>query len=70
MDKRVVWSSHIDRIGYEVGTQELQVDYSNGTMAVYEGVKPERWQRINNSESIGAAIHELVRGRHPHRYVE
>jgi uncharacterized protein YijF (DUF1287 family) len=68
VEHRKVFSSHLDSIGYDPATQQLQVNYQNGKMSVYEGVPPDVYHRVQGSASIGTALHEHVRNRYNHRY--
>lgn len=65
---RSVWSSHIERIGYDAEAQQMHVEYSDGPTAIYDAVTPDKWRAVNSSESIGSAMHKLIRGKHEFRY--
>ena len=69
IEHRKVFSSHLDSIGYDPATQQLQVKYQNGKMSVYEGVPPDVYHQVQGAASIGTALHQHVRNRYDHRYV-
>ena len=65
---RQVFSSHLDKIGYDAAAGELHVTYQNGKVSIYQGVPPGVAERVTGAASIGSALHEHIRGRYPHRY--
>lgn len=64
---RPVLSSHIQAVGYDAAARTLHVDYG-GKTAVYRNVPPEIAANVTGSVSIGAALHEHIRGRYEHGY--
>jgi hypothetical protein len=69
-DMRNVFSSHISQIGYDDATQELHVVYrKGGKSGVYDKVPKQVADQVLMAPSIGTALHQLVRGQFPHRYV-
>ena len=64
---RPVLSSHIQAVGYDAAARTLHVDYA-GKTAVYRNVPPESAANVTGSVSIGAALHEHIRGRYEHGY--
>ena len=65
---RSVFSSHIDSIGHDPDTNELHVTYKNGRTSIYEGVPADLADTVSNSESVGGAIHQMIKGQFDHRY--
>jgi hypothetical protein len=65
---RRVFSSHIDRVGYDAAAGELHITYNTGRVAIYSGVPPGVAAKVDGAVSIGSAMYEHVRGRYPHRY--
>jgi len=63
-----VFSSHIDQIGYDSASGELHVTYTNGKVAIHQGVPPGVAERVTGAASIGQALHEHIKGRYAHRY--
>lgn len=68
LDWQNVWSSHIAALAYDSDASELHVRYQNGKTAVYEGVSADKAAQVSQAPSIGMALHQLVRGKHSHRY--
>lgn len=68
-EMRSVFSSHVDRIGYDMETAELHVSFAGGRTAVYADVPPDVAGAVLASPSIGQALHAMVRGRYRHSYV-
>lgn len=64
-----VTSSHISAVGYDKKTQELYVEYKNGSKFKYKDVPDDKAQQVMNSHSIGKAMHSMVRGQHDHEPV-
>lgn len=65
---RSVFSSHIESIGHDPETNELHVKYQNGRTSIYEGVPADLADTVSNSESVGSAIHQMIKGQYGHRY--
>lgn len=65
---RSVFSSHIDKVGYDPASGELHVTYKTGQVAIHEGVPPGVAQQVTGAASIGKAIHQHIRGQYSHRY--
>ena len=68
--KQVAMSSHVEAIGYDAKNQTLHVQYKGGNRVVYSGVPPEKYDAINKSWSVGQALHELIKNKHPHSYLK
>lgn len=79
MQMREVYSSAIDRIGYDPQTKELHVVWrrsakgssGGGRTSVYTNVPPDIAHRTMNSWSVGQAVRQLqASGDHEHSYAE
>lgn len=68
MSDRAVYSSHVDRIGYDQQTKELRVKWDTGKTSVYSGVPPDVADTVSNSWSVGQALTQMVKGTYSHRY--
>lgn len=64
-----VFSSHIDQVGYDPETFELQVVYKTGKSVIYSNVPANVGRDVTEAPSIGDAMHQFVRNRYPFRYV-
>lgn len=69
-EMRQVFSSHINRVGYDDAAGELLVEYKRGKTSVYEGVPPGVAASVLGAPSIGEAVHGLLKGSYKHRYLE
>jgi KTSC domain len=73
-EMKLVYSSHIDAIGYDPLTGELHVNWSRGGMTIYGNadnpVPPDLAREVLSSPSFGEALHLGIRGRFPHRTVK
>lgn len=65
-----VWSDAVQAVAYDAASAEFSVRWANGKVSVYSGVPPDRAEEIARSPSVGAAVWELRRGGHGHRYGE
>lgn len=70
IDFRPVYSSYITEIGHNSETNEMVVKYKKGKPSLYSDVPFEKYQVIAQSPSVGQAVHDIIRGQHPHQYVE
>lgn len=51
MERKRVNSSKIRAVGYEAGTQTLEVEFSDGKVMSYSGVSPEVHRRFMSAPS-------------------
>lgn len=68
MTMRDVFSSHVDRIGYDAEAEELTVEWKKGKTSVYSGVPADVAESVMNAFSVGQAIHNQIKSNYPHRY--
>lgn len=68
MEMKNIFSSHINKAGYDPATKELHVLYSKGKTSIYKDVPQDRADEVLNSASIGQAIHQMIRGNYGHSY--
>ena len=66
---RRVFSSHVDRIGYDEDAGELHVHFSNGSTGFYAGVSGEDARSVLTAPSIGEELHRTVRGKYGFSYL-
>ena len=64
-----VYSSHVDRVGWDEETSELVIEWKNGKTSAYAGVSEDLAQQVANAPSVGTMIHNQIKGVYPHRYV-
>ena len=65
MQMTSVDSSNISAIGYDPATQELQVEFKNGTTYSYQGVTEGQYQELLNAPSVGRYFMANIRGTYP-----
>lgn len=66
MDRVPVTSSNVKAIGYDVATQDMEVEFLNGGVYTYHDVAPEKHDALRNAASIGAHLHlNFVKTKHP-----
>lgn len=58
-----VLSSHLNAMGYDETTGELQIQFWNGTIYAYYGVPMETYQGLISSPSLGMFFHQFIRNR-------
>ena len=64
MERRTVESSNISEVGYDEGSQTLEVLFRNGRMYQYFDVPPEVYQELVQSKSCGRYLSQQVKGRY------
>ena len=63
-----VYSSHVNRMGYDPETKEMTVEWDSGKTSVYDGVPEKVFSDVSTSYSIGKAMNAMVKGKYSHRY--
>jgi hypothetical protein len=59
-----VQSSTILSVGYTSGV--LEVEFKSGGVYRYNGVTPDIYQQLMESESVGKAFHSLIKNKFEH----
>ncbi|TXH12413.1 MAG: KTSC domain-containing protein [Hyphomicrobiaceae bacterium] len=67
MEMKRVYSSHIDKIGYNPASQEFHVEYQKGKTSIYRGVSPDDAKSVLEAASVGSAL-KSFRGKYEHGY--
>ena len=65
---QTVLSSRVSQIGWDGETGQLVVVWTSGKTSVYDGVSEQTAGQVINSPSVGAALNDLVIGKHSHDY--
>lgn len=69
MKMKEVFSSNVNKVGYDEDTKEFHVEWANGKRSIYSGVTPQQANGISTSWSVGGAIEEVLKKPNvPHRY--
>jgi len=63
MDREQVESDSISSIGYEPGSETLEIEFKHGGIYRYFGVPRGDHQKLMSASSKGAAFHEIIRAR-------
>jgi hypothetical protein len=66
---RNVYSSHIDRVGYDDETGRLHVHWSNGSEGYY-ATPADVARSVLTAPSIGQELHRIVRGSYDFTYTK
>jgi len=64
-----VYSSMVQKVAYDEGTEELQITWNSGRVSVYTGVPEDTAQKVANAPSVGQAINSEIKGQYSHRYL-
>jgi hypothetical protein len=64
-----VFSSHIETVGFNDETGELEVTWKNGRVSAYEGVDEGTALALANALSVGTMLHEEIKPNFRHRYI-
>ena len=67
MEMKPVKSSQVESVGFENGT--LAVKFKSGGLYHYDGVKPETYDAMLKSESIGKFLGQHVKANHSFKKV-
>lgn len=59
-----VKSSNVASIGYDEKTRTLRVEFLSGREYDYGAVRPEEWEGLKESASVGKYLHAEIIGKH------
>jgi KTSC domain len=60
MERKKVSASNIRSVGYDPGSQTLEVEFANGSVYQYSRVSPEMHRKLMNAPSIGSFFKDNV----------
>lgn len=66
MDRTAVSSSNISAIGYDLDSEMLEVEFTNGVVYSYSGVPLGEYEGFMNADSKGKYLHANIKGRYPY----
>ena len=69
MNKHLVASSNISSIGYDSGTQTLEVEFLNGSVYQYYGVPEFLHEQIMQASSKGQFLNQYIKNAYPYSRV-
>lgn len=67
MQRKPVKSSMINSIGYDPSTQLMEVEFKNGDVYHYEGIKPHVHSMLVNSKSVGIHLAKHIAPNHKYK---
>ena len=60
MERKRVDASSIRSVGYDVGQQLLEIEFSSGSIVQYSGVSPEVHRRFMGAPSPGSFFQDQI----------
>ena len=69
MDKHNVASSNVKAIGYDDGTETLEVEFLDGRVYQYYGVSESTHSQFMGASSKGQFLHIYIKNRYPYSRV-
>lgn len=66
MDIQTVSSSNVKAVGYDEGTQTLEVEFLNGGVYQYYGVPEHLHTQFMGAASKGQFLHYYIKDRYPY----
>jgi ABC-type ATPase with predicted acetyltransferase domain len=69
MERISVKSSNIEEVGYDPGSQVLEVKFKNGGVFQYQGVSAKEVVGLHEAESVGKYLHTNIKPNHECRKV-
>ena len=64
-----VQSTMANAVGYDPHQGLLQVEFKNGAIYQYEGVKPETWEELQDTDSPGKFFNRQIKGNYASRRI-
>jgi hypothetical protein len=69
MDTQTVSSSNVRAVGYDAGTQTLEVEFLNGGVYQYYSVPEQVHVQFMRAASKGQFLHYYIKNRYPYSRV-
>ena len=66
MEREPVISSIISSVGYDPTTENLEIEFTNGSVYEYYGVPYEEYSELMDAGSIGEHFHQHIRNSYPY----
>jgi len=60
-------SSNIESVGHDPDSQELHVQFLDGTTYVYSDVDEETFQELRDAASVGSYFNRMIKPSHSYR---
>lgn len=65
MDREFVDSSNIESVGYDEGTQTLEIEFKGGSVYEYSGVPEYVYFELKEASSVGSYFNQNIRNDYP-----
>ena len=69
MDREGVASAGVAAIGYDAGTQTLEVEFIKGSVYQYYGVPQQMYEEVMRAASKGGFVNTYIRNSYPYSRV-
>ena len=69
MERKRVCASNLRSVGYDAGTQVLEIEFSSGSIVQYTGVSPEVHRRFMSSPSPGSFYQDQIDEHFPSKRI-
>lgn len=70
MHRTKVESSNVESVGFNRESGTLEVEYKNGLIYQYAGVKPDAYAGLLAAKSKGRYLHQYIQASHDYAKVE
>lgn len=64
MNRQSVDSSQIASVGYDQDTEELEIEFHNGSLYVYKNVPFNEFQSLMDAESVGKYFSSNIKNKY------
>jgi hypothetical protein len=64
MNRDHVESSNIESIGYDSGSETLEIEFKNGSIYQYFDVPEHIYEQLNNADSKGQYLAYQIKGKY------
>ena len=69
MDRQAVASTNVASVGYDEGSQTLEVEFISGVVYQYYNVSQEIFDQMMNAPSKGAFLNQNIKNAYPYSRV-
>ena len=69
MDRKAITSASVAAIGYDSGTQTLEVEFVKGSVYQYYGMPKHMYEEVMRAASKGGFVNTYIRNSYPYSRV-
>ena len=69
MERQAVVSSNLASVGYDSGSETLEVEFNNGSVYQYYNVPQFMYERLMEAGSMGNFLNTQIKGSHAYSQV-